>query len=416
MAILRDSLGAAITDSLGSNLEDDAPATAHEIQNGTGTSIIRMGSGVDQVSKAGVAGWDSYAHSVTPIDGSSLTKIITGVGDFQVGLLVTPAAGFLNNHYGLETSGGGIYITEHGIGGGYTFLGAYSPGDVFWIYYNEVAAEVKFYKGAVFSSAVQQSTTRTSVAVQDYHLNISMYSATSSVQVLYSEYVAATSYTLTSTGAAVYTITGNSANLNVQRRLTASAAASYTLTGQSASLRAQRRIAASTAATYALTGQQAVLRTQRRLTVTAAASYSLTGQNAALNLLRRLSASAAASYTLTGQSVSLRAQRLLSGQLAAYSITGQNVQLVKAVRLDGLTAAYTITGQPANLRAQRLLAALSANYSISGQSASLNYLRRLAGLTASYTITGHNAILAYSGVGSGGPTAGVRVTAFFYRA
>jgi hypothetical protein len=235
---------------------------------------------------------------------------------------------------------------------------------------------------------------------------------------------------------ATYTMTGQSAVLSAVRRLEATSAAAFVMSGQSAVLRASRRLTANLA-TFALTGQSAILKAGRVLTANLA-TYSIGGQSASLNLFRRLSFNAgsfiltgqsaslkkqsvlslnAGSYTLSGQSAGLAALRKLIAQSGSFTLTGQDAIIAKSAAsyvLNLNTGSFAIVGQSASLKAQRLLSGNTGSYSMVGQSAGLSKTSFLSLLTGSYVITGKPAILAYSGVGGG--TAGVRVTAAFFRA
>jgi hypothetical protein len=134
-------------------------------------------------------------------------------------------------------------------------------------------------------------------------------------------------YTLTAvTG--TFTLTGQSANLVVSRKL-AAATGSFLLTGQAANLVVSRKLVAATGS-FALTGQAANLVVSRKLTA-ATGVFAFTGN--AANLVYTPVSSA--TYTLTAQT-------------GTFNLTGQAVSFKVSRKLVAETVAYVLTGNAAN--------------------------------------------------------------------
>lgn len=135
-------------------------------------------------------------------------------------------------------------------------------------------------------------------------------------------------YTLTAaTGS--FTLTGQSANLVVSRKLVA-ATGSFALTGQAATLKVSRNLIAETGS-YLLTGQSANLQVSRKL-VAGTGSFSLTG--VAVNLVYTPVSSATYTliaqtgvFNLTGQAAAFKVSRKLVAEVVAYSLVGKDVGL-----------------------------------------------------------------------------------------
>lgn len=148
----------------------------------------------------------------------------------------------------------------------------------------------------------------------------------------------------------------------------------YTLTGQSVNLTIARRVTAAQG-TYTLTGQDVTLRQGKTLTA-AQGTYTLTGQSASLLVSRQISL-AQGSYTLTGYEVTLTksgGDKTLAAGQGTYTLAGQDVSLSLARKLTAEQGTYTLNGQDAGLnRNGRVLQAAQGTYTLNGQEVTLNY-------------------------------------------
>ena len=134
-------------------------------------------------------------------------------------------------------------------------------------------------------------------------------------------------YTLTAaTGS--FTLTGQSANLVVSRKLTATTG-SFALTGQSANLVVSRKLTTETG-TFTLTGQSTNLKVSRKL-VAGTETFSLTGISA--NLV--YTPVSGATYTLTAQT-------------GVFNLTGQAAAFKVSRKLTAGTGVFYFVGNAAN--------------------------------------------------------------------
>jgi hypothetical protein len=190
-------LGGTTDQTITVTVTDVSEGSAYSIANVLNTTVTSLGGTEYQVTKnSGVAtGWDNaHAASMGADSGSVRIRFEPDAGGSLCSLKASPSASFSDPHYGFETLGstGNIYINESGA---YVNLGARSLGDVFWIDYDAVAGTVKYYKGAVFSTAVQQSTTRTGVSVTPRYASVAIYTADSTVLVGYDTFESSGSFT-----------------------------------------------------------------------------------------------------------------------------------------------------------------------------------------------------------------------------
>lgn len=148
----------------------------------------------------------------------------------------------------------------------------------------------------------------------------------------------------------------------------------YTLTGQSVNLTIARRVTAEQG-TYTLTGQDVTLRQGKTLTAEQG-TYTLTEQSASLLVSRQISL-AQGSYTLTGQDVTLTksgGDKTLTAGQGTYTLTGYDVSLSLARKLTAEQGTYTLNGQDVGLsRNGRVLQAAQGTYTLNGQEVTLNY-------------------------------------------
>ena len=148
----------------------------------------------------------------------------------------------------------------------------------------------------------------------------------------------------------------------------------YTLTGQSVNLTIARRVTAEQG-TYTLAGQDVTLRQGKTLTAEQG-TYTLTGQSASILVSRQISL-AQGSYTLTGYEVTLTksgGDKTLAAGQGTYTLAGQDVSLSLARKLTAEQGTYTLNGQDVGLsRNGRVLQAAQGTYTLNGQEVTLNY-------------------------------------------
>lgn len=117
-------------------------------------------------------------------------------------------------------------------------------------------------------------------------------------------------------------------------------------------------------------------------------SYAVTGNN--LGLLRGLRITiAAGSYSITGNAVGLNRGYLLTCNSGSYSVSGSNINFLRALRLTANSGSYNVTGNVLNLFRGFRLSANSGSYAISGNNLNLFRGFRLAVSSGSYSITGN---------------------------
>lgn len=144
-------------------------------------------------------------------------------------------------------------------------------------------------------------------------------------------------YTLTAaTGS--FTLTGQSANLVVSRKLSA-ATGTYTLTGNAANLVVSRKLVAETGA-YTLTGIAANL----VYTPVSGATYTLTAQTGV--------------FTLTGIAAALKVSRKLTAETVAYYFTGNDVGLYPGGIIPTTTKGGAGRGKNLTLKQKKKLKAV----------------------------------------------------------
>ena len=81
----------------------------------------------------------------------------------------------------------------------------------------------------------------------------------------------------------------------------------------------------------------------------------------------------AAAYTVSGQNVNLVKSSVLVVDPASYSITTQNVNLIKSSVLTVDPASYSVTGQNVQLLKSSVLAVDPASFSVIGKNVTLTY-------------------------------------------
>lgn len=105
-------------------------------------------------------------------------------------------------------------------------------------------------------------------------------------------------------------------------------------------------------------------------------------------------------YTLSGNDSQLVATRLLQATAGAYSVTGNDAVLTKGTALAVTPGAYAISGNDAALLVARLLSLTAGSYAITGNNAALTAARSLTATAGAYSITGSDVQLTYTPVGS----------------
>lgn len=136
-----------------------------------------------------------------------------------------------------------------------------------------------------------------------------------------------------------------------------------------------------TAATgsFTLTGQSATLQVSRKLTA-ATGTFTYTGQAATLKVSRKLTA-ATGTFTYTGQSANLVVSRKLTAGIGSFSFVGQAANLVYT---PISSATYTLTAQ-------------TGVFNLTGQAASFKISRKLVAETVAFSFVGNSAAFVYSG-------------------
>lgn len=141
---------------------------------------------------------------------------------------------------------------------------------------------------------------------------------------------------------------------------------------------------------FTLTGNATGLTAQRKLTADAAA-FTLTG--VAANFLRGYSLAAnVGTFTFTGNDTGLTVQRRLTADKQTYTLTGNDATLTHtqagSYTLTADAGSFSLTGNAANLVAARKLTAEFAQYTLTGQAAGLAIGRVLTADVGTFTLTG----------------------------
>ena len=200
--------------------------------------------------------------------------------------------------------------------------------------------------------------------------------------------------------AGVYTITGNAVALRKTYRLVCTAGV-YTVTGNTVALK-RSRIMPIVTGVYTITGNAVILRKGLSMACTAGV-YAITGNTVVLRRTRIMPIVTGV-YTITGNTAALKRSRIMPIVTGAHTLNGNTLDLRKGRAMVCTAGVYTITGNTVTISRGRVVVLESGVYTLTGNSVALVIPNRLQPVAGVYTFTGNPVTLLYNPIGGGGGT------------
>jgi len=340
------------------------PSGSYAITDHANTSVVHIGSGVHTITKSANDGsFNASAVSSVGLTGDFVLRVkaLDIPGGIFVGMNSDPLTD--DSYTSIDFAWRNPLTTISEIWESNTqILTGIPSGTYFWIW--RVGTTLGYGRGNDLATA-QASPDRTTTSSATLYFDSSFLAIGDKVEVLLSDLVATTVYSLTA-DAGVFSLTGQSVNL-LRGYSMAAAAGVFTYTGQ------------------------------------------------AVNLLRGYEFVAGqATFTYSGQAAALTAAYKMAAAVGVFSYAGQSVNLPRGYNLAAAPGSFTYSGQLVNLTLGGVLAAATGTFTYSGQAAALIAHTSIAAAPGVFNYAGQDVRvtlnLAYLPAGSGGGT-GVKVVA-----